>query len=88
MFACPEYSTTSATTTSAPEIDPVDGDAILILHDDKAMLHKWPRGKSPQFFNLRNGFNDFNAVFDFKDYWPNDACSIQFKGNMNFSFPK
>ena len=81
--------TTTTTTTTvappitdppAPDVDPIDGDAILILHDDKAMLHNWPKNDLPKFHNLRNGFNDFNAVFDFNDYWPHEACSVQFKG--------
>ena len=66
---------------TAPPTDDITGDMLLILSDEKAMLHKWPKDKSEYWYPLRNSANDFNAVFDNNDYWVKDACSVQFQGD-------
>ena len=38
---------------------------ILIVSDDKAMLHNWPKGGEEYFFELQGSYQDFNSKFDF-----------------------
>ena len=54
---------------TAPPLDEIDGDTILILSDDKAMLHNWPLGKDPYFKELQHNYNDIYSKFDFNGYW-------------------
>jgi len=54
---------------TAPPIGRPDGDTLLILSDDKAMLHNWPRGQPQYFFELQSSHTDFNSRFDFNGYW-------------------
>ena len=87
----PITTTTAATTTTtaggdtpiAPTdapITPPKGDTILILADDKAMLHRWPKGSPAYFYELQNSYQDFNSKFDFNGFWVKDSCSVQFLG--------
>ena len=84
----PRSTTTSRTTTStkappaptAPDVDEIHGDSILILSDDKAMLHQWDLNGSPVFHHLQDSFNDRNSVWHQNGYYVHDACSVQFKG--------
>jgi len=65
---------------TAPPIDEIEGDTILILAEDKAMLHNWPRGGGAKFNTLQNSYNDFNSKWEMNGYWVKDACSVQFQG--------
>ena len=88
----PKTTTKKTTTTSynggtpptAPPIDELHGDSILILSDDKAMLHQWPRGEPTNsrdhFRHLQDNYNAPNSVWDMNGFWVHDACSVQFKG--------
>jgi len=75
-----EITTKPADGPTAPPLDEIDGDTILILSDDKAMLHNWPLGKDPYFKELQHNYNDIYSKFDFNGYWVKDACSVQFNG--------
>ena len=48
-----------------PPIEAPEGDMILIVSDDKAMLHNWPKGGEEYFFELQGSYQDFNSKFDF-----------------------
>jgi len=81
--------TTARTTTTtkfvepivtAPPITDIVGDAILILHDDKAMLHNWPKNQAPVFHPLQTSFTDPRSVWNQNDFWPHESCAVQFKG--------
>ena len=54
---------------TAPQLDEIDGDTILILFDAKAMLHNWPIGMDPYFKELQYIYNDIYSKFDFSGYW-------------------
>ena len=81
--------TTTAVTTkpadgpTAPPLDEIDGDTILILSDDKAMLHKWPLGGAPFFEELQHNYNDIYSKFDFNGYWVKETVYNFYRNYIN-----
>ena len=72
--------TTTSTTTTTKTTESVIGDTILILSDDKVMLHNWPLGRTAYFKELQHYYNDIYSKFNLNGYWVKDACSVQYKG--------
>ena len=64
-----QVTTKPADGPTAPPLDEIDGDTILILSDDKAMLHNWPRGGVEYFKELQHNYNDIYSKFNFNGYW-------------------
>merc|ERR1711892_1420866 len=60
---------------------------ILILHDDKAMLHNWPKNQAPVFHPLQASFTDPRSVWNQNDFWPHESCAVQFKGHVMICSP-
>ena len=65
------------------DVTPVEGDTILVISRDKAVLHRWPDDEEPYFKELHH-YDNPESKFDFNGYYPIDGCSVQYQGETYF----